>query len=59
MAQVPEKGIRHMGFMLLIIVVLIIIKSFYEPNTSSTSYRVGKGCGNKTRQFGKWLTKDD
>lgn len=48
-----------MGFMLLIIVVLIIIKSFYEPNTSSTSYRVGKGCGNKTRQFGKWLTKDD
>ena len=54
--RVGEHNI--MGFILAILVVMIVIKSFYYPDTNSTASRLGKGCGNKTRQFGEWLTKD-
>lgn len=49
----------RMEFLLVMIVIFIIVKSFYNPNTDSISYRIGKGCGNKARHFGEWLTKDE
>lgn len=55
---VPYR-ICRMEFLLVMIVIFIIVKSFYNPNTDSISYRIGKGCGNKARHFGEWLTKDE
>lgn len=48
-----------MEFLILIVIVLAVLKGIYAPDTNSTSYRLGKGTGNKVRKFGEWLMKDD
>ena len=48
-----------MGYVLLAIIVLALLKGIYAPDTNSTSYRLGRGTGNKVRKLGEWLMKDD
>lgn len=45
-----------MGFLILAVILYII---FSPPNKNSTSYRLGRGLGNKTRKLGEWIMKDD
>lgn len=47
-----------MGQILAFLFFSYLIYLFLFPDTNSTSYRLGKGTGNKVRQFGDWLTKD-
>lgn len=47
-----------MGYILLIVIVLCFIKGVYSPDTNSTSYRMGRGLGSKTRKLGEWIMKD-
>jgi len=47
-----------MGEILGFLFIGYIVYLFMFPNTNSTSYRLGRGVGNKTRQFGNWLMKD-
>jgi len=56
MLQKEEK----MGeFLATLFICYILYIVFFSPvNTNSSSYRLGRGVGNKTRQFGNWLTKD-
>lgn len=48
-----------MSEVLALLFVGFMVYVFMFPNTNSTSYRLGKGVGNKTRKFGEWLTRDD
>ena len=52
-----EKRIK-MGEFLAFLFIGYIVYLFMFPNTDSTSYRLGRGVGNRTRQFGNWLMKD-
>lgn len=45
-----------MGFVVLAVVLYII---FSPPNKNSTSYRLGKGLGKKTRKLGEWIMNDE
>lgn len=45
-----------LGFLFICYIVYLLVS---PPDTDSTSYRVGRGVGNKTRKFGEWLTRDD
>lgn len=45
-----------MGFLILAVILYIV---FSPPNKNSTSYRLGRGLGNKTRKLGEWIMKDD
>lgn len=47
-----------MGYLILAIIVLAVLKGIYAPNTNSTSYRLGRGLGNKTRKLGEWIMDD-
>ena len=47
-----------MGYLILAVIVLAVLKGIYAPNTNSTSYRLGKGLGNKTRKLGEWIMDD-
>ena len=47
-----------MGTIILIVFVCVVLNAWYNPNTSSTSYRLGKGLGSKTRRLGDWIMKD-
>lgn len=44
-----------LGFLFLIYIVWLFIG---PADTNSTSYRLGRGVGNKTKKFGKWLMDD-
>ena len=48
-----------MSEVLALLFVGFMVYVFMFPNTNSTSYRLGKGVGNKTRKFGEWLTRDE
>lgn len=48
-----------LGYLVVAIIVVVFVKAIFAPDTNSTSYRLGKGVGNKTRKFGEWLTRDD
>lgn len=48
-----------MEYLVIFIIFAAILKGVFAPNTNSTSYRLGRGLGNKTRKFGDWLMKDD
>jgi len=37
---------------------IIYLIFFAKPDTSSTSYRLGKGLGSKTKKLGKWMMDD-
>lgn len=43
----------------LLVLMLIVLGAWTNPDKNSTSYRLGKGLGNKTRKFGNWLMSDD
>lgn len=47
---------EFLGFLFLCYIVYLFVA---PPNTDSSSYRLGRGVGNKTRKFGEWLTRDD
>ena len=44
-----------MGFIVLGFILYIICA---PPNKNSTSYKLGRGVGSKTRKLGKWLMDD-
>lgn len=48
-----------LGSIILLAIVIGILSGIYAPNTNSTSYRLGRGVGNKTRKLGEWIMKDD
>jgi len=48
-----------LGVIILIAIVAAALKGIYAPDTNSTSYRLGRGMGNKTRKLGEWIMKDD
>ncbi len=37
---------------------IIYLIFFAQPDKSSTSYRLGKGLGSKTKKLGKWIMDD-
>lgn len=47
------------GLVALFILIIVLKAIFGPPDTSSTSYRLGRGLGNKTRKLGEWIMKDD
>lgn len=47
-----------MEFLILIAIVVAVLGGIYNPNTNSTSYRLGKGMGTKARKLGEWLMDD-
>lgn len=47
-----------MGYLILAVIVLAVLKGIYAPDTNSTSYRLGRGLGNKTRKLGEWIMDD-
>jgi len=48
------------GFVGMVILLGIIFYFMCAPvDTNSSSYKIGRGIGNKTRKFGEWLTRDD
>jgi len=47
-----------MGEFLGLLFVGYMIYKFLCPDTNSTSYRLGRGMGNKTRKLGEWIMKD-
>jgi hypothetical protein len=48
-----------LGTLLAIVFLVAIWRGIFYPNTNSTSYRLGRGLGNKTRKLGEWIMKDD
>jgi hypothetical protein len=48
-----------MEYIILAVLAIVFMNSWYNPNSNSTSYRLGRGVGNKTRKFGEWLMRDD
>jgi len=42
----------------LFLLYLVYLIFFAQPDTNSTSYRLGKGLGKKTRKLGKWIMDD-
>lgn len=48
-----------MGEFLAFLFISYIVYLLMFPDTNSTSYKLGRGVGNKTRKFGEWLTRDD
>lgn len=48
-----------MEFIILAAIVIGVLKAIFAPDTNSTSYRLGRGLGNKTRKLGEWIMKDD
>ena len=53
------KSVSMGEFLGLVFFVYLVFLFLSPPNKNSTSYRLGRGVGNKTRKFGEWLTKDD
>lgn len=47
-----------MEYLVAVVILLAILKGVFAPNTNSTSYRLGRGLGNKTRKLGEWIMKD-
>jgi hypothetical protein len=47
-----------MGFILFAVIAMGIICGIFAPNKNSTSYRLGRGLGNKTRKLGEWIMDD-
>ncbi len=45
-----------LGTLFALYIVYVIF--FAKPDKTSTSYRLGKGVGSKTKKFGKWLMDD-
>ena len=48
-----------MGYLLLLVIILAVLSGIFAPDKNSTSYRLGRGLGNKTRKLGEWIMKDD
>lgn len=47
-----------MGEILAFLFIGYIAYLFMFPNTDSTSYRLGRGMGSKTRKLGEWFMRD-
>lgn len=48
-----------MEYIIIIAIIVAVFKGIFMPDTNSTSYRLGRGLGNKTRKLGEWIVKDD
>lgn len=48
-----------MEYLIIIAIIIAVINGIYNPNTNSSSYKLGKGLGNKTKKLGEWIMKDD
>lgn len=47
-----------MGYLILAVIVFFFVKGIYFPDTNSTSYKLGRGMGSKTRKLGEWIMRD-
>lgn len=48
-----------MEYLILAAIIIAVLKGVFAPDTNTTSYRLGRGLGNKTRKLGEWIMKDD
>jgi hypothetical protein len=44
-----------MEYLIIAVIVIGLFSGIFAPNKNSTSYRLGRGMGSKTRKLGKWL----
>lgn len=44
-----------MEYLIIAAIVIGLFSGIFAPNKNSTSYRLGRGMGSKTRKLGKWL----
>lgn len=47
-----------LGYLIVFAVFAAFLKGIYAPDKNSTSYRLGRGLGNKTRKLGEWIMDD-
>lgn len=47
-----------MEWIIIAAIVIAVCKGIFAPDTNSTSYRLGRGLGNKTRKLGEWIMDD-
>lgn len=47
-----------MEWIIIAAIVIGVCKAIFFPDTNSTSYRLGRGLGNKTRKLGEWIMDD-
>lgn len=47
-----------MEYLVLIVLFVVVMKAIYYPDTNSTSYKLGRGMGSKTRKLGEWIMKE-
>lgn len=47
-----------MEYIILFVIIAAIFKGLFFPDTNSTSYRLGRGVGSKTRKLGEWIMKE-
>lgn len=47
-----------MGYILLFVIIMAVLSGIFAPNKNSTSYRLGRGLGSKTRKLGEWIMDD-
>lgn len=47
-----------MEFIIAAVIIIGLLSGIFAPNKSSTSYRLGRGLGNKTRKLGEWIMDD-
>jgi len=47
-----------MEYIILAVIIMGLFSGIFAPNKNSTSYRLGRGLGNKTRKLGNWIMDD-
>jgi len=48
-----------MEYLILIAIVFCFMRGVFAPDTNSTSYKLGKGLGHKTRKLKDWIENTD
>jgi len=48
-----------MEYLILIVIIFSFVFGVFAPNTNSTSYKLGKGLGHKTRKLKDWIENTD
>lgn len=47
-----------LGFIFTFVIIIAVLSGIFAPNKNSTSYRLGRGLGSKTRKLGEWIMDD-
>jgi len=47
-----------MEWIIIAVIIIAVMKGIFAPDKNSTSYRLGRGLGTKTRKLGEWIMDD-